>query len=63
MVCVCVCEGGGSYLEEDRPDQRVHGRRAGRRGAAHALEAPEDEPPLAEDGEKVEHGGIGGAGP
>lgn len=52
--------GPGADLQEHGADERINGGGGG--GAPHALEAPEDEPALTEDGEEVEHGG-GGAGP
>lgn len=44
----------GRYLQQHGTNQRVDGPGA---GVAHALEAPEHEPALREDGEEVEHGG------
>lgn len=46
----------GRYLQQHRTNQRVNGPGA---GVAHALEAPEHEPALRENGEEVEHGGSG----
>jgi hypothetical protein len=40
------------YLEDNTPDERVDG---GREDLAGALEAPEHDAALAEDGEEVEH--------
>lgn len=46
----------GRYLQQHGANQRVDGPGA---GVAHALEAPEHEPALRENGEEVEHGGSG----
>lgn len=46
----------GRYLQQHGTNQRVNGSGA---GVAHALEAPEHEPALRENGEEVEHGGSG----
>lgn len=46
----------GRYLQQHGTNQRVDGPGA---GVAHALEAPEHEPALRENGEEVEHGGGG----
>lgn len=46
----------GRYLQQHGTNQRVNGPGA---GVAHALETPEHEPALRENGEEVEHGGSG----
>lgn len=46
----------GRYLQKHGTNQRVNGPGA---RVAHALEAPEHEPALGENGEEVEHGGSG----